>query len=88
MRFSAKRLVEETEAHVVIGLLLLLLLLLLGGGGVTGSGGSTTGSDGGSDGSTSTTNVGEKLLNVLTSRALARRVAQMGSTGAPAAVVN
>jgi hypothetical protein len=29
------RLVEKTEAHVLVGLLLLLLLGLLGGGGVT-----------------------------------------------------
>jgi hypothetical protein len=56
LRFQRGRhLVEETEAHVLIGLLLLLLLLLLSGGslsGTTGSGGggsgtSTTGGDGG-----------------------------------------
>ena len=48
------RLVEKTEAHVVIGLLLLLSLLLSGGGlsGTTSgsgasSGGSTTGTAGG-----------------------------------------
>jgi hypothetical protein len=49
------RLVEKTEAHVVIGLLLLLSLLLsggslsgtTGGSGATSSGGSTTGTAGG-----------------------------------------
>ena len=57
------RLVEETEAHVVVGLLLLLLLGLLSRGGVTtscgsgatGSGGTTsraTGWDGGELGRT------------------------------------
>jgi hypothetical protein len=48
----ARRLVEETEAHVVVRLLLLLLGLLLSGSGVssTTSGSSTTGS-----GTTSTT---------------------------------
>ena len=54
------RLVEETEAHVVVGLLLLLLSLLGLGGGLSGttSGGSTTGGGG-----TSTTrgNGGELL---------------------------
>ena len=51
-------LVEETEAHVLIGLLLLLLLLLSGGGssGTTTSGGgggtSTTGGNGGELGGT------------------------------------
>ena len=40
----ARRLVEETEAHVVVGLLLLLGLLLGGGGlgGSTGGGGTTS----------------------------------------------
>lgn len=44
------RLVEETEAHVVVGLLLLLLSLLGLGGGVSGatSSGSTTGGGGSS----------------------------------------
>jgi hypothetical protein len=43
------RLVEQTEAHVVVGLLLLLLLGGLGGGlGGTTSGGSTTSGGGGS----------------------------------------
>ena len=48
LRWS-KRLVEETEAHVVVRLLLGLLLLLLGGGlgGTTGGGSSATGSGGG-----------------------------------------
>ena len=42
------RLVEQTEAHVVVGLLLLLLLGGLGGGlGGTTSGGSTAGGGGG-----------------------------------------
>jgi hypothetical protein len=65
------RLVEKTEAHVVIGLLLLLLLSLLGGGSVgsaassstTGSGGSTTGAtrwDGGKLGGT----LGDQLQGV------------------------
>ena len=56
----ARRLVEETEAHVVVGLLLLLGLLLggsglggsTGGGGTTSSGGSTTGGNGGELGRT------------------------------------
>jgi hypothetical protein len=60
LRFQRGRhLVEETEAHVLIGLLLLLLLLLSGGslGGTTGSGGggsgtSTTGGNGGELGGT------------------------------------
>ena len=47
----ARRLVEETEAHVVVGLLL-LLGLLLGGGGL---GGSTRGGGTTSSGGTSTT---------------------------------
>jgi hypothetical protein len=47
----ARRLVEETEAHVVVGLLLLLLGLLLGGGGISGS----TGGSGTTSGGTSTT---------------------------------
>lgn len=41
-----RRLVEQTEAHVVIGLLL-LLLLLLGGGSIGRAGGGTTSSSGG-----------------------------------------
>ena len=56
----AIRLVEETEAHVVVGLLLLLGLLLGGGGlggttsgrGSTASGGGTTGGNGGELGGT------------------------------------
>jgi hypothetical protein len=60
LRFQRGRhLVEETEAHVLIGLLLLLLLLLSGGSlsGTTGSGGggsgtSTTGGNGGELGGT------------------------------------
>ena len=53
------RLVEQTEAHVLIGLLLLLLLLLLGGsltGGGGGRGGSSAGTTGGN---------GSKLLGAL-----------------------
>lgn len=58
--WRARRLVEETEAHVLIGLLLLLSLLLGGGsGGVTTSGGgssgggsTTTGGNGGELGGT------------------------------------
>jgi hypothetical protein len=60
LRFQRGRhLVEETEAHVLIGLLLLLLLLLSGGSlsGTTGSGSggsgtSTTGGNGGELGGT------------------------------------
>ena len=56
----ARRLVEETEAHVVVGLLLLLGLLLGGGSlgsgtgsrGSTTSGGGTTGGNGGELGGT------------------------------------
>jgi hypothetical protein len=53
------RLVEKTEAHVVVGLLL-LLDLLLSGGSVSGGSGSTTGS-GGSSAGTAGGN-GSKLL--------------------------
>jgi len=52
---EARRLVEQTKAHVIVGLLLLLLFLLLLGGSrsvATGSG-STTGS-----GATSTSSTG------------------------------
>lgn len=66
-----QRLVEETEAHVVVRLLLGLLLLLLSGGGVaTGSGSGTTSSGGTSGGGTATTDVGEHLLDVLALKSL------------------
>ena len=60
----ARRLVEETEAHVVVGLLLLLSLLL--GGSVLGSGarGGGTTSSGGS-GTRAGADVQEELLDVL-----------------------
>ena len=65
-------LVEETEAHVLIGLLLLLLLLLLSGGGsgvTTSSGGgsstSTTGGNGGELGSTLGDQLEVKLVTEL-----------------------
>jgi hypothetical protein len=54
-----ERLVEETEAHVLIRLLLLLLLLFLSGRGVT-TGGSSTTSSGGTTGTTRGN--GSKLL--------------------------
>jgi hypothetical protein len=49
------RLVEESEAHVVVGLLLLLLLLLLGGSGL---GSATSSGTAGSGGGTTTTSTG------------------------------
>jgi len=55
------RLVEKTEAHVVIGLLLLLSLLLLSGRVSGTASGGTTGSGGGSATSTTRGN-GSKLL--------------------------
>jgi len=64
---SARRLVEETETHVLVRLLLLLFLLLLsswGSGVTTGSGGSTTSSRGGS-GTTTGANVQEEVLDIL-----------------------
>lgn len=54
------RLVEQTEAHVVVGLLL-LLLLLLGSGGVGRSSGGTTSSSGGG----ATGRNGSELLGTL-----------------------
>jgi hypothetical protein len=65
------RLVEQTEAHVVVGLLLLLDLLLSGGSvgrgvsrGATGSGGGTTGTTGG-NGSKLLRAGGDQLVDVL-----------------------
>lgn len=67
------RLIEETEAHIVIGLLLLLLLLLNGGGlSSTASGGATSGGstttatrwDGGELGSTLRDQLKSKLANI------------------------
>jgi hypothetical protein len=58
-----RRLVEETEAHVLIGLLLLLnLLLSLGLGGGVSSGATSRGSGSGASGA----DVGQELLDVLT----------------------
>jgi len=54
------RLVEETQAHVLIGLLSGLLLLLLSGSGLT----STTGGRGGGSGGTARRN-GSELLSTL-----------------------
>lgn len=65
----AKRLVKETETHVVIGLLFGLLLLLLSGGslGGTPSGGRGTSSGrGGADGA----DPSKQLLGVLTLESL------------------
>jgi len=60
------RLVEETEAHVLVGLLLLLLLGglwgVLGGSGTTGS---TTSSSWGGGSATTGSNVQEQLLDIL-----------------------
>jgi hypothetical protein len=55
------RLVEETEAHILVGLLLLLFLLLLLGllGGTTSSGSTTSGGTG------TTRRNGSKLLGTL-----------------------
>jgi hypothetical protein len=63
-RSGRRRLVEETEAHVVVRLLLLLLLLLLSGG-VLGRGSAAGSGSTASDGGTATTDVGEELLDVL-----------------------
>ena len=57
----ARRLVEETEAHVVVGLLL-LLGLLLGGGGL---GGSTSGGSTSSGGTSTTRGNGGELGGTL-----------------------
>jgi hypothetical protein len=67
---GTRRLVEETEAHVVVRLLLLLGLLLGGGvlsGGTTG--GSTT-SSGGGGGTRAGADVQEELLDVLALKSL------------------
>lgn len=64
------RLVEETQAHVVVGLLLNLLLLLLLSGSSTAS--STAGS-GGSSGSTARGNGGE-LLSTLSNQLYRRNI--------------
>jgi hypothetical protein len=67
---GTRRLVEETEAHVVVRLLLLLGLLLSGGvlsGGTTG--GSTT-SSGGGGGTRAGTDVQEELLDILALKSL------------------
>lgn len=55
---------QETESHVIVGLLLLLSLGLLSGGGVTTSGGSTTGSGGGGSVSIRVGNAVLELLNL------------------------
>ena len=69
-----RRLVEQTEAHVVIGLLLLLNLLLLSGG-VTGSGGGTSGSSGSTTGGGGTdVESGEQLVQVLLGDGLGEQV--------------
>jgi hypothetical protein len=65
---AARRLVEETEAHVVVRLLLGLLLGLLSGSGVSATGGGGGGATGG--GGTTTTNVGEEGLDVLAVKGL------------------
>jgi hypothetical protein len=67
-----RRLVEETEAHVLIGLLLLLLSLLL-----SGSGSGTTGSGSGSGGSTSTTGGNGGELGGTLSNELEERVSKL-----------
>jgi hypothetical protein len=67
---GTRRLVEETEAHVVVRLLLLLGLLLGGGvlsGGTTG--GSTT-SSGGGGGTRARADVQEELLDILALKSL------------------
>ena len=70
------RLVEQTEAHVVIRLLLLLLLLLLSLllSSSTASGGATSsGRCANSDGTTTCTNVGEHLFDVLALKRLGEK---------------
>lgn len=68
-----ERLVEQTEAHVVVGLLL-LLLLLLGGGSVGRAGGGTTSSSGGGtsgrNGSELLGTLGNELVNRLALKVL------------------
>jgi len=72
VRGEFERLVEETESHVVVGLLLLLLLGGLWGGllGGTTSGSSTTSSWGGSGGTTTGANVQEEVLDILALKSL------------------
>jgi hypothetical protein len=65
----ARRLVEKTEAHVLVGLLLLFFLLLSGSSSVTTSGGGSTASGSGS-GSTSRADVGQEVLDVLALKSL------------------
>jgi hypothetical protein len=69
---KGRRLVEKTEAHVLVGLLLLLFLLLLSCGRSIGStasgGGSTTGSRGSS--AAAWANVQEQVLDILALKSL------------------
>jgi hypothetical protein len=67
---GTRRLVEETEAHVVVGLLLLLSLLLGGGGLVGGTTGGGTTSSGGGGGTRARADVQEELLNILALKSL------------------
>ena len=70
------RLVEETEAHVLVRLLSLVLLLgLLGGStGVTASGGTTSSATRGSS-TTAGADVGQEVLDVLALESLSRVLA-------------
>ena len=64
-RSEVGRLVEETEAHVLIGLLLLLLLLGGGSSSGRGSGGSLGTTSGGGGGSGTARGDGRELLAAL-----------------------
>jgi hypothetical protein len=72
------RLVEETEAHVLVRLLSLVLLLgLLGGStGVTASGGTTSSAARGSS-TTAGADVGQEVLDVLALKSLSRVLANV-----------
>ena len=72
------RLVEETEAHVLVRLLSLVLLLgLLGGStGVTASGGTTSSAARGSS-TTAGADVGQEVLDVLALKSLSRVLASV-----------
>merc|ERR1719411_2584533 len=75
-------LVEETESHVVIGLLLglfllLLLLFLSSGGGTT----SSWGSSGGGSSASSGSNAGDELLDVAAGQSLGEKAGPEGFDG-------
>lgn len=76
-----RRLVEQTEAHVVIGLLLLLLLLLSGRGVGRGGGGTTSSSGGGTSGRNGSEllgTLGDELVNRLALKVLEKSGDSLG----------